>query len=257
MIRRILLGVAGALSVLWRLLPEGVRRMLFTSLFVVESRGDAGSGMSRLFIIRDKLDWVINERAITYGRGEHPKHRLTNYHQFFVDHIEPGSRVLDVGCGYGAVARTIARQVPDSIVLGVELDNTRYLQAVATDNPANLSFANADARNGIIPGKWDVVVMSNVLEHIEDRTGLLRDLVANLSPAKILIRVPLFERDWMIPMRQELGIPYFSDATHFVEHRLSDFTNEMNESGLRIREIFTCWGETWADCRPVTGERNG
>ena len=41
-----------------------------------------------LFILKDKLEWVINERALAIGNGEHPKHYLMNYHKFFVDRIK-------------------------------------------------------------------------------------------------------------------------------------------------------------------------
>ena len=42
---------------------------------------------ANIFLIKDSLDWVINERALKYGQGIHPKHKLTNYHHFFIDRI--------------------------------------------------------------------------------------------------------------------------------------------------------------------------
>ena len=41
-------------------------------------------GLKSLFLIKDKLDWVINERALKYGSGIHPKHSLMKYHDFFL-----------------------------------------------------------------------------------------------------------------------------------------------------------------------------
>jgi SAM-dependent methyltransferase len=250
-LKQSLLGLAGLLSALWRLLPTGLRRGLITGLLVLESRGSKpADALRRLFVLQDKLDWIINERAMAYGGNVHPKHRLMRYHDFFVDRIAAGSHVLDIGCGYGAVARSIATRVPNSAVVGVELDQGRLSQARAGEVPANLSFVEADARRNLPPGPWDVVVLSNILEHIEDRVGFLRDILRQAAPQKILIRVPLFERDWKLPLRRELGIGYFSDAEHFIEHRLDELHGEVLAAGLKPVETIALWGEIWTECRP-------
>jgi SAM-dependent methyltransferase len=253
-LKQSMLGLANLLSAFWRLLPVGLRRNFITGLLVLESRGSKpADSLRRLFVIQDKLDWIINERAMAYGGNEHPKHRLMRYHDFFVDRISAGSRVLDIGCGYGAVARSIATRVPGSIVVGVELDKGRLAQARSGAIPANLSFIEADARRNLPPGPWNVVVLSNILEHIEDRVGFLRDIAQQAAPEKILVRVPLFERDWKLPMRQELGIGYFSDVEHFIEHRLDELRDEVRAAGLKPVEIITLWGEIWTECQPIAG----
>ena len=43
---------------------------------------------------KDKLEWILNERAMTYGNGEHPKHKLIRYHYFFSDRIKNGQNVI-------------------------------------------------------------------------------------------------------------------------------------------------------------------
>jgi hypothetical protein len=63
----------------------------------------------------------------------------------------------------------------------------------------------------------------------------------------------LFERDWKLPMRQELGIGYFSDAEHFIEHRLDELRDEVRAAGLKPVEIITLWGEIWTECQPIAG----
>lgn len=252
-----LLKLADAAAVLWGLLPFRLRRAVALGLFVLEGRaGGPQSGLRNLFAIEDALDLAINERATALGRGEHPKHRLTRYHDFFVERIVDGARVLDVGCGYGAVARTIARARPASTVLGVELDEGRLAAAKAADNPLNLSFARANATVSLPDGPWTVVVLSNVLEHIEDRIGFLRGLVATARPDRILIRVPLFERDWKMAMRREVGANWMSDPEHFIEHTQAEFAAEMAAAGLSIDERVTLWGEIWAQCRPIADVGN-
>ncbi len=250
-LKQSLLFLAGLLSAVWRLIPFALRGGFVTGLFVLESRGNnPASALRRLFTLQDKLDWIINERATALDSGIHPKHRLMRYHDFFVERIAAGSRVLDIGCGYGAVARSIAMRVPGCTVVGVELDEKRLRQARSGEVPANLSFVEADARHHLPTGPWTAVVLSNILEHIDDRVEFLRDIVRQASPEKVLIRVPLFERDWKLPLRRELGMSYFSDPEHFIEHSLEELRTELLAAGLRPVETLALWGEIWTDCRP-------
>lgn len=256
-LKRFTLRLADILAWFWRVCPQLLRHNLLTGFFILESRGNPAAGLRRLFLLQDKLEWVINERAMAYEGGRHPKHRLMRYHDFFVDRVEAGARVLDVGCGYGAVARSIATRVADSTVVGVELDRGRLAQASAGDIPKNLSFVEADARRNLPEGPWNVVVLSNILEHIEDRTGFLRDILRLARPEKVLIRVPLFERDWKLPLRRELGVNYFSDPEHFIEHRYDELRAELLDAGLSPAEVVMLWGEIWVDCRPANTDISG
>ncbi|PWB59711.1 MAG: hypothetical protein C3F17_16230 [Bradyrhizobiaceae bacterium] len=252
--KRLALGLADLLAHGWRILPRRLRHLLVKGLFVLESRGpDTGAALARLFALQDDLEHVVNERALVHGRGEHPKHRLMRYHDFFVDRIADGERVLDVGCGYGAVARSIARGRPGAKVVGLDYDKGRLAQARAADNPSNLAFVEADATRAVPDGPWDVVVLSNVLEHISDRVGFLSALIAGTGARRFLIRVPLFERDWKLPMRREVGANYYSDPDHKIEPMLSEFRAETHAAGLEIEELQTPWGEIWASLRPQAG----
>ncbi len=234
----------------WSLLPAGLRRRLIFALLVFESRtGAPRAALQRLFPIADDLDLVIDERATALGDGEHPKHRLTRYHEYFIGHIGDGDRVLDIGCGRGFVARSIARARPSAQIVGIDSDASHIAAAVAGSNPPNLSFIAGDATQRLPDGAFDVVVLSNVLEHLQERPAFLRKIVAATDAHAVLIRVPLFERDWRLPMRRELGIAYFSDPTHFIEHTLDEFAAEIAAAGLTLVEQRLVWGEIWALCR--------
>lgn len=249
--KKLLLALAGAASWVYRLIPFGLRRRLVMGLAVLESRiGAPDEALRRLYGIEDSLELVINERAMALGGGEHPKHRLTRYHDFFAARITDGERVLDIGCGYGAVARSIAQHVPGADVTGIDIDAANVAQARDADNPPNLSFVEGDATKAFPEGGWDVVVLSNVLEHIDDRPGFLRTVASTLQPKAVLIRVPLFERSWHLPMRREVGANYYSDPDHRIEHSRREFEAEVDAAGLDIVELETPWGEIWARCAP-------
>jgi SAM-dependent methyltransferase len=247
-----LLTIANIIAIFWQLLPVRLRRLIFKGLFVLESRGkDRRTALVRLFAIQDDWEQIVSERAAALEGGEHPKHRLMGYHKFFIERITDGDRVLDVGCGYGAVARSIARARPNSQVIGVDNNIGRFTQARSGDNPKNLSFVEADATKSVPVGPWDVVVLSNVLEHIADRTGFLKALIATSGAKRFLIRVPLFERDWKMPMRREVGANYYSDPDHKIEPTQAEFRAETAQAGLHIDELITPWGEIWASLQPI------
>src|SRR3989338_819421 len=54
----------------------------------------------RFLLTLDKFIYLAEGKAaIRYGEGVHPKHRITRYHHFFIDHIKEGDRILEIGSG--------------------------------------------------------------------------------------------------------------------------------------------------------------
>ena len=204
-----------------------------------------------LFKIKDEFEQIINNRALSYGNGEHPKHYLTMYHQFFINNVFDGESVIDIGCGYGSVSRSIARAKPNSKILGIDNDKIRLQQALDSDNPTNLSFIYGDIIQHQFKENWDVVVLSNVLEHIENRIKFLLFVNSNTKAKRFLIRIPCYERDWQVPLRDNFGVNYFTDSDHKIEHKLYEFRDEIKQARLEITEVITSWGEIWAVCIPV------
>ncbi len=249
--RNFILGFAKLFSYIWLLIPTKLRRYIFTSFFILESRqNNPLISIKNLFLIKDKLDWIINERAVKHGDGIHPKHQLTNYHQFFIDRIIDGDTVLDVGCGNGSVAISIAKKLSKSFIIGIDINkkNIEFAkQKQIVSNLKNMNFINGNIYDysEIVS---DVVILSNVLEHIEDRVLFLKN-VQRLSGAKtFLVRVPYFKRDWQVAFRKKLGIYYFSDNDHKIEHTLEELEKELGEANLVIKETITDWGEIWTKC---------
>lgn len=197
----------------------------------------------------DFLNRCINRLAIEYDGGVHVKHRLMRYHDFFVNRIRPGERVLDIGCGYGAVAFSIVTQAK-ARVTGVDLNAANVAKAKEHFRHPDLSFVHGDATVDLPGGLWDVVVLSNILEHLEHRVPFLITLQQRLQPGRILIRLPMIDRDWRVPLRKELGLWHFSDRTHFTEYTKDSFDAEMQAAGLIVVYVQINWGEIWAEVRP-------
>jgi len=208
-------------------------------------RSDPVFALRRLYraddLLQSRIDWL----AIELGGGVHPKHRIMRYHDYFVDRVRPGERVLDVGCGKGELAFDLAERA-GARVTGIDLSAESLVFARDRFSSPRLEFIHADAREWVPQDTFDVVVLSNVLEHIADRVGFLRRLSELARPSRFLIRVPVLERDWQVILRRELGLTYFSDPTHETEYDEHELEQELSAAGLDLTESERRWGEIWA-----------
>lgn len=203
-----------------------------------------------LLRVDDLLTRCINRLALPYDGGVHVKHRLMRYHDFFVDRIKPGERVLDIGCGYGAVAYSVASRA-GAVVTGIDLNVGNVAKARQRFQHPGLTFVQGDVLKDLPAGRWDVVLLSNVLEHLDRRVEFLTEVQQRLNPGRWLIRVPMINRDWRVPLRRELGLFYFSDPTHFIEYTQESFEKELLAAGLSITHAQYNWGEIWAEVCPT------
>lgn len=190
---------------------------------------------------------LASKFAIGAEGGLHPKHRLMNYHQFFLDHISSTDRVLDIGCGNGALAYDLAGKAAH--VVGIDLNEKNRAAWQTRFARENLEYRVADATTFSADQHFDVVVLSNVLEHIEHRVEFLKR-IKHLAPL-FLIRVPTIDRDWITLYKKELGLEYRLDTTHFTEYTLDQFAQELRNAGLMIQSQSIQFGEIWALIHPL------
>lgn len=189
----------------------------------------------------------LEQTAIRYEGGIHPKHRVMGYHRFFIERIKAGEKVLDIGCGNGSVTFSLAEA--GAIVTGIDINESLIQSARHHYKRANLSFIVGDATKALPDGCFDVVVLSNVLEHIDDRQQFLMTVCEKVRPKRFLIRVPMINRDWTVPLRKELGMPYLSDPSHFLEYTRDGLQAELKSAGLIVESVETVWGEFWIQAR--------
>lgn len=202
-----------------------------------------------LLLLDRKLYFLQGDAAVRYGDGIHTKHHHMHYHDFFVNRISKNEKVLDVGCGTGTVAYAVA-QTTGAMVTGIDLDPKKIEKSRTEYSFDNTLFIVGDVLTDIPHEKFDVIILSNVLEHIEKRTDFLIHMCSQVSPKRLLLRVPLFERDWRVPLKEELGIDYRLDNTHYVEYTYDSFIREMKDARLKITYLQSVWGEIWAEVVP-------
>jgi SAM-dependent methyltransferase len=99
--------------------------------------------------------------------------------------LPAGGRCLEVGAGAGSIARWLCRRVgPGGRVVATDLE-TRFLDALGEEN---LEVRRHDiVTDDIEQGAYDLVHTRLVLEHLPERDGVLRRLVAALRPGGWLV----------------------------------------------------------------------
>lgn len=154
--------------------------------------------------------------------------------------LAPGDRVLDLGCGAGRHAFECYRRGAQVVALdqnGEEIrEVAKWFAAMeeAGEAPAGASATamEGDALNLPFPDdSFDVVIISEVMEHIPDDKGVLAEMVRVLRPGgRIAVTVPRYGPEkvcWAL-----------SDAYHEVEgghiriYRGDELLGKMREAGL-------------------------
>jgi SAM-dependent methyltransferase len=184
--------------------------------------------------------------------GLHPKHALTRYHDFFTQNIREGERVIDLGCGVGALAASIAEK-SRAIVTGQDWQPGNLAKAKFNTGPLAVTLIEGDITKDRVPSAFDVVVLSNVLEHLNDRPQLLRQWQDWYSPSRYLIRVPAYDRDWRVPWKEQLDIEWRLDNTHMTEYTAQSLVDECHAAGLKLITLIARWGEYWTVAVPTDG----
>lgn len=183
----------------------------------------------------------ISELARYLNNDIHPKHEITNYHKYFLDNVNTKDNVLDLGCGNGFLSYDVAKKA--NKVIGIDIRQGNIESAKKNYSLPNLEFIIGDATAYQFNGKFDVIILSNVLEHISERIDLLKKL-KNISN-KILIRVPMIDRDWLAMYKKMNGFEYKLDSTHEIEYTLDSLKNELGLSGWQLGSYQVNWGELW------------
>lgn len=167
-----------------------------------------------------------------YYDGVPPKHfMLKDHHDFIIENIGEDEIVLDIGCGNGAFTQTAAKKARE--VIAIDTNPERIEEAKTLHNAPNIRYLCMDCTKELPNGVFDVVILSHVLEHLENPCELLKILVTNTE--RLIIKVPRIDRTWEKMVREDLGMYYFDDSTHHREYTLEMLEKELVQSGWKIR----------------------
>jgi len=142
-----------------------------------------------------------------------------------VQSIAPNS-VLDVGCGNGALLGQLRKKKPVSCT-GVDLSEA--VLALNRSRFPHVQFHLLDISKAALESTFEVVICSEVLEHIDDVQSALRNL-RKMCTGYLLITVP---RGPVFPIDKAMG-----HVRHFTKESLGSL---LKSHGLEILSFWE-WG---------------
>jgi SAM-dependent methyltransferase len=118
-----------------------------------------------------------------------------NFNRWVGDAIRPfvRGRVLEVGCGTGTYTQLLAGWADEVVALDIDPYFAAAARARFADRP-RVRVIEADARKLPELGRFETIVMLDVLEHIEDDAGMLAMLAERLAETgRLVLKVPALQ----------------------------------------------------------------
>jgi SAM-dependent methyltransferase len=143
--------------------------------------------------------------------------------------------LLDVGCGTGSAAAAIKRRHPEAAVSGCDV-SAEVVELARGMNGRHAAFFRAGA--GEVTGRYDVLYLSNILEHLEDWPAVVDRLLGLCGRMYVLV-----------PYREPLpaarsGIPYHDHVVSFDRDSFSHLQRGPCTVEQRVIRTPNAWGHT-------------
>jgi SAM-dependent methyltransferase len=147
--------------------------------------------------------------------------------RFILERDRKITKILDIGCGTGETMSFVKNLLPNSEVwgidpspVGVAFTRGRGHKLVKIAKAENLPFKN---------NIFDVVLILDVLEHIKDEAGVLKEIKRVLKPGgKVLITGPALKFIWSKHDTEQ------GHVTRFTRHQLKGLARK---AGLKAEKI--------------------
>ena len=131
---------------------------------------------------------------------------------------------LEIGCGTGFVLSGISSAYPAASLVGAEIYSTG-LQYAAQRVPG-AQFMQMDARNIPLESHFDALGAFDVLEHIEEDSAVLSQIIQTIKPGGTLIlTVPQHPRLWS--QQDEM-------ACHVRRYTAAELKRKVSEAGFDV-----------------------
>ncbi len=159
-------------------------------------------------------------------------------HTFAIDSVQPGARILDIGCGQGYVAEHLAEKAAH--VTGVD----QYIRE-KSDNP-KIEFKRWDMDGGEFPvsvSDFDQIFMLDVIEHLKDPEVFmekLRSAAANKRPEIVLTTANIgfaITRFMLLLGNFNYGRKGILDRTHTRLFTFASLRELFDQTGYKVLEV--------------------
>lgn len=132
--------------------------------------------------------------------------------------------IMEIGCSSGFLIKDLVNSFPGATVVGADVVK-EPLYRLARDLPG-VPLIRFDLLRCPLPDQSvDALVMLNVLEHIEDDVGALKNALKLLKPGGSLVIE--------VPAGPHLYDAYDAELHHFRRYSATELKHKLNEAGFR------------------------
>jgi len=157
--------------------------------------------------------------------------RLEAQVAFFAPYAPPGAAIFEIGCATGELALVARERISLSRFDGNELSSSgerarAHLDMLYTDTLPDL------LKEGRLADRYDIVIISHVLEHLDDPRPELRAMTSILKPGGVIFVE--------VPNRSgSTGLPIDDNAFHLSFFSPSSLTRLLAQEGLETVSVRT------------------
>lgn len=138
-----------------------------------------------------------------------------DYYPTVIRLVPPNSYVLDVGCGRGGLLEYLQKNKSCRVV-GVDISD----DAITACEAKGIKTLKCDVEEDEIPGTYDVVILSAVLEHLIDPLSVLSKLREDVNNNGYLI----------------VGVPNFSHSLARIQYLLGKNVKRFGDTEIDKRQ---------------------
>lgn len=137
----------------------------------------------------------------------------------------PEAVILEIGCSSGFLIRDLVKIFPNAVILGADVVKEPLYRLAR--NSTGIPLIRFDLLQCPLPDQsLDMLIMLNVLEHIEDDQAALKQVYRILKPGGVaVIEVPAAPR---------LYDAYDAELHHFRRYSVSELHRKLSEVGFNI-----------------------
>lgn len=190
----------------------------------------------------------------------HPKHLVDveDGHDWYLSALQPGMRILDVGCGNGMHSLRAAQRGASPVALdGNDVNLQAGVQLAAAQGLGRVAFLKADIEQPlpVQRGQFDAVLLLDVIEHVYRRQELLAAIHAALRPGgMLLVSAPNRATRWKRGLAAA-GLFAYADPDHKVEYSYDELIDELEQGGFAPQgsPTLTVYDTPWTGLFDVIG----
>jgi 2-polyprenyl-3-methyl-5-hydroxy-6-metoxy-1,4-benzoquinol methylase len=186
--------------------------------------------------VADFYDQVWSSWGDLDGHSPAAFHRRRLVLSLVREHARSALQVLEVGCGQGALLKRLELELPAAVVHGADvspesLSRSRELGSRAELFQLDLAALDFDAAHAQRFGHFDLIICSEVLEHLADDHQALERIARLLAPGgHLIVTVPSGRRT------------RFDTAIGHVRHyTLRELAQRLRESDFDVERVMA-WG---------------